>query len=152
MYTDWKIFSTQFLSPIKWALQKKIKWSLDALELLVYFYQSRKYTCTLCDIYFINNRIGDTFFGRSQTHTILEQSKRQRKGRGERRKMVKNTMKWLRRLILPKSTHTLILWGEGEREFTLCLLFAQQPHPAGKHLQEKRGDRVVWVACDERMV
>jgi len=41
-------------------------------------------------------------------------------------------MKWLNRLILPKSIHALILRAEGEKESTLCLLFAQQPNPAGR--------------------
>lgn len=51
--------------------------------------------------------------------------------------MGRNTKKWLNRLILPKSIHALILWAEREKESTLCLLFAQQPVPAGRHRRRK---------------
>lgn len=66
-------------------------------------------------------------------------AERQREGRGERGKMEKNTMKWLSRLRLPKSFHAPIQRAEAEKESTLCLLFAQQPNPAGRQRREKRG-------------
>lgn len=47
-------------------------------------------------------------------------------------------MKWLSRLRLPKSFHAPIRRAEAEKESTLCLLFAQQPHPAGRQREEKR--------------
>lgn len=46
-------------------------------------------------------------------------------------------MKWLNRRRLPKSVYALIRQAEAEKESTLCLLFAQQPNPAGRQ-QKKR--------------
>lgn len=50
-------------------------------------------------------------------------------------------MKWLNRRRLPKSVYALIRQAEAEKESTLCLLFAQQPNPAGRQQKkkEKRG-------------
>lgn len=50
-------------------------------------------------------------------------------------------MKWLNRRRLPKSVYAPIRQAEAEKESTLCLLFAQQPNPAGRQQKkkEKRG-------------
>lgn len=45
-------------------------------------------------------------------------------------------MKWLSRLRLPKSFPEPIQRAKAKKELTPCLLFAQQPNPAGR--QEKR--------------
>lgn len=66
--------------------------------------------------------------------------------------MEKNTMKWLNRRRLPKSVYALIRQAEAEKESTLCLLFAQQPNPAGRQQKkEKRGKCVERVGWDVRL-
>lgn len=66
--------------------------------------------------------------------------------------MEKNTMKWLSRMRLPKSFHAPIRRAEAEKESTPCLLFAQQPNPAGRQREEKRGKRVGRVGWERRLV
>jgi len=61
-------------------------------------------------------------------------------------------MKWLSRMRLPKSFHAPIRRAEAEKESTPCLLFAQQPNPAGRQREEKRGKRVGRVGWERRLV
>lgn len=63
--------------------------------------------------------------------------------------MEKNTMKWLNRRRLPKSVYALIRQAEAEKESTLCLLFAQQPNPAGR--QQKKGEKGQMCGWDVRL-
>lgn len=62
--------------------------------------------------------------------------------------MEKNTMKWLNRRRLPKSVYALIRQAEAEKESTLCLLFAQQPNPAGRQQKKRRKRANVWMGCE----
>lgn len=56
-------------------------------------------------------------------------------------------MKWLNRRRLPKSFYALIRQAEAEKESTLCLLFAQQPNPAGRQRKREKGANV-WSGWD----